>query len=110
MEQLAYYTKFPEEVALYSTYYSSRWSRLSEIGSLTLHATIFQLYLWRHIDMQADWRSWTNGRAPNAIDISLALCFLSMSYKRQTQDPLPSFNDKMSLNYYTPIPDGITLF
>ena len=27
--------------------------------------------MWRYIDVQADWRrSWTYGRAPNAIDIS----------------------------------------
>ena len=27
--------------------------------------------MWRHMDVQADWRrSWTYGRAPNAIDIS----------------------------------------
>ena len=25
--------------------------------------------MWRHIDVQADWRSWTYGRFPNAIDI-----------------------------------------
>ena len=44
---------------------------MSVIGCLTSHATIFQLYMWRHIDVQADWRrSWTYGRAPNAIDIS----------------------------------------
>ena len=54
----------------------SIWDRLnsiwvSEIGCLTSHWTIFQLYMWRHIDVQADWRrSWTYGRAPNAIDIS----------------------------------------
>ena len=43
----------------------------SEIGCLTSHATILKLYMWRHIDVQADWRrSWTYGRAPNAIDIS----------------------------------------
>ena len=50
-----------------------RWCiwRVSEIGCLTSHWTIFQLYMWRHIDVQADWRrSWTYGRAPNAIDIS----------------------------------------
>ena len=42
----------------------------SEIGCLTSHWTIFQLYMRRHIDVQADWRrSWTYGRA-NAIDIS----------------------------------------
>ena len=47
----------------------SEW--VSEIGCLTSHWTIFQLYMWRHIDVQADWRrSWTYGRAPNAIDIS----------------------------------------
>ena len=38
---------------------------------LTSQLTIFQSYMWRHIDVQADWRrSWTYGRAPNAIDIS----------------------------------------
>ena len=26
--------------------------------------------MWRYIDVQADRRSWTYGRAPNAIDIS----------------------------------------
>ena len=36
-----------------------------------LHVTWpkFQLHMWRHIDVQADWRSWTFGRALNAIDI-----------------------------------------
>ena len=31
--------------------------------------------MWRHIDVQADWRrrSWTYARAPNAIDISCTL-------------------------------------
>ena len=43
----------------------------SGIGCLTSQLTIFQSYMWRHIDVQADWRrSWTYGRAPNAIDIS----------------------------------------
>ena len=33
-------------------------------------STILQLYMWRH-SRQADWRrSYTYGRAPNAIDIS----------------------------------------
>ena len=42
----------------------------SEISCLTSHATIFQSYMWRQIDVQADWRrSWTYGRDPNAIDI-----------------------------------------
>ena len=45
--------------------------RVTEIGCLTSHATIFQLYMWRQIDVQADLRrSWIYGRAPNAIDIS----------------------------------------
>ena len=44
---------------------------LSWIGFLTSQLTIFQSYMWRHIDVQADWRRrWTYGRAPNAIDIS----------------------------------------
>ena len=44
---------------------------LSWIGCLTSQLTIFQSYMWRHIDVQADWRrSLTYGRAPNAIDIS----------------------------------------
>ena len=47
--------------------YEVRW-----IGCLTSQLTIFQSYMWRNIDVQADWRrsSWTYGRAPNAIDIS----------------------------------------
>ena len=41
------------------------------IGCLTSQLTMFQSYMWRHIDVQADLRrSWTYGRAPNAIDIS----------------------------------------
>ena len=44
---------------------------LGWIGCLTSQLTIFHSYMWRHIDVQADWRrSWTYGRAPNAIDIS----------------------------------------
>ena len=47
------------------------WAELSWIGFLTSQLTIFQSYMGRHIDVQADWRrSWTYGRAPNAIDIS----------------------------------------
>ena len=38
------------------------------IGCLTSQLTIFQSYMWRHIDVQADWRSsCTYGRAPNAV-------------------------------------------
>ena len=44
---------------------------LSWIVCLTSQLTIFQSYMWRHIDVQADWRrSMTYGRAPNAIDNS----------------------------------------
>ena len=43
---------------------------VSEIACLTSHATLFQLYMWRHIDVQADWSSGAYGRTPNAIDIS----------------------------------------
>ena len=34
------------------------------IGCLTSQLTIFQSYMWRHIDVQADWRSCAYGRAP----------------------------------------------
>ena len=43
------------------------WVCECEYGFLTSHSTIFQSYtcMWRHIDVQADWRrSWTYGRAP----------------------------------------------
>ena len=48
------------------------WERegVIEIDWLTSQSTIYQPYMWRYIDMQADWRSWTYGRATNAIDIS----------------------------------------
>ena len=36
-----------------------------------MQRVIFQLYMLRHIYVQADWRSWTYGRAANAISISL---------------------------------------
>ena len=50
---------------------STIWVELSWIGCLTSQLTVFQSYMWRHIDVQADWRrSLTYGRAPNAIDIS----------------------------------------
>ena len=51
--------------------YKLGWVELSWISCLTSQLTIFQSYMWRHIDVQADWRrSWTYGRAPDAIDIS----------------------------------------
>ena len=40
------------------------------IGHFTSQLTIFQSYMWWHIDVQADWRSCSYGRAPNAIGIS----------------------------------------
>ena len=50
----------------YNEHCYSEW-----IGCLTSQLTIFQSYMWRHIAVQADRRrSWTYGRAPNAIDIS----------------------------------------
>ena len=38
------------------------WIGFECIACLTSHSTIFQLYIWRHIDVQANWRSWTYGR------------------------------------------------
>ena len=47
------------------------WVELSWIGFLTSQLMILQSHMWRHIDVQADWRrSLTYGRAPNTIDIS----------------------------------------
>ena len=42
------------------------------IVGFTSQITIFQLYMWRHIDVQTAWRRLTYMycRAPNAIDIS----------------------------------------
>ena len=58
-------------ITLWSAFVSITKNELSWIGCLTSQLTIFQSYMWRHIDVQADWRrSWTYGRAPNAIDIS----------------------------------------
>ena len=37
------------------------------IGSLTSHSTIFQLYMWRHIDVQVNCRSWSYSRAPSPL-------------------------------------------
>ena len=33
---------------------------------LESHSTMFQLYMRRHTDLQAEWRSWTDARALNA--------------------------------------------
>ena len=35
------------------------------IGSLTSNSTILQLCMWRHIDVQANCRSWSYSRAPS---------------------------------------------
>ena len=43
---------------------------LNRIGCFTSHATIFQFYMWRQIDGQAEWRrSWTCGRAPFNVPV-----------------------------------------
>ena len=63
-------------------YFPVRWG---EIGCLTSQLTIFQSYMWRHIDVQADWRrSWTYGRAPNAIDISYGSLTCSSKHRHGT--------------------------
>ena len=50
--------------------YCINWWFLEWVSIFTLQSTIFQLYMWRHLDVQADWRrSWTYGRTPNAVDI-----------------------------------------
>ena len=56
---------------LNGTFTIAYFASVTWIGCLTSQSTIFQSYMWRHIDVQADWRrSWTYGRAPNAVDIS----------------------------------------
>ena len=67
-------TLFPNFGGLHWTL---QWVRLANssvrwIGCLTSQLTICQSNMWLHIDVQAGWRSWTYGRAPNAIDISHA--------------------------------------
>ena len=42
-----------------------------EFGCLMSHLTIFQSYMWRHIDVQADWRSWTYARAKICRNFSI---------------------------------------
>ena len=40
---------------------------------------MFQSYMWRHIDVRADWRrSWTYGRAPDYEDVCLFLLLQSV--------------------------------
>ena len=39
------------------------------IAEISLNVTLNHNQQQRHIDVQADWRRWTQGRAPNAIDI-----------------------------------------
>ena len=52
-----------EDVAINALIFELSW-----IGCLTSQLTIFQSYMWRHIDVQADWRrSWTYGRAPKTL-------------------------------------------
>ena len=66
-QRLSNYETFEREVKDLT----SDMAELSWIVCLTSQLTIFQSYMWRHIDVQADWRrSMTYGRAPNAIDIS----------------------------------------
>ena len=64
------------------------------IGCFVSHARIFQLYMPRHIDEQVDWRrSWTCGRAPNAIDISQGSLTCPSKY-RQSQ-PFYGYSKKL---------------
>ena len=58
-------------IKLYSSYLlltdCEEW--IDSIGCLISHSKIFQLYMWRHIDVQADWRRrCTCIMAPNVID------------------------------------------
>ena len=66
--QMAWRTVQPEKqkTPLLLLRFEVRWN-----GCSTSESTIFQSYVWRHIDVQTDWRrSWTYGRPRNAIGIS----------------------------------------
>ena len=54
---------------IYLGWYNIFKSEFEFIYVFTSHATISQSYMWRHIDVQADWRSCTYVWSPNAIDI-----------------------------------------
>ena len=59
-------------ISLMSYLHSSLWgSGWSVNFCFTSHSTTFQLYMWRHIDVQADWisRSWTYGRTPLGVNM-----------------------------------------
>ena len=56
------------------------------IYCLTSQSRIFQSYMWRHIDVHTDWRSWTCGWAPKAIDISQG--FFNVPVQAPTRDHL----------------------
>ena len=43
--------------------------KFNSIGRI-IFSIVTIIDMWRFIDVQADWRSWIYGRAPNAIDIS----------------------------------------
>ena len=54
----------------YISYFLS-WVELNWLFNVTINDISVIPYMWRHIDVQADWRrGWTYGRAHNAIDIS----------------------------------------
>ena len=79
----------------------------SEIGCLTSHATIFQLYMLRHIDVQANLgRSWTCGRVPKArvpLRDDFGSCpiiiFSLLSYAQRRIYTSSSFEDKNCLHW-----------
>ena len=57
---LNYKTRSLHSRIIPTVYVEVRWN-----CCLTSQLTIFQSYMWRHIDVQADWRrSWTYGRLP----------------------------------------------
>ena len=67
---------------------STKWAfctmRWGEFGCLTSHQKIFQSYMWRHINVQADWRSWTHGHLCTVIYMTEISLIVTLNNKFTT--------------------------
>ena len=64
-EQKLFYFKYEKSFQLSIFINIEMRERESKICCPTSYATIFQLYMWRHTDVQMDWRSWAYSRLPH---------------------------------------------
>ena len=80
-------------------FFSSEW-----IGLLSSYSIIFQLYMWRHIDVQADWRiSFESNQLFHSKNPQITSKLLSQGYKYQ-QIRKTSRSDSKPLSRYGAIP------